>query len=88
MVLNVHHNISGYAGGNIVRTYGQPEPENIHAVQLEINSSLLMTTSRQEFIAQIFHGRNPSKNPMISTVFAPAYKMSSSPCPMYSDITS
>jgi N-formylglutamate deformylase len=58
----VHHNISGYAGGNIVRTYGQPETENVHAIQLEINAALLMTTSRQEFIAQISRGEVPSKN--------------------------
>lgn len=58
----VHHNISGYAGGNIVRTYGQPETENIHAIQLEINASLLMTTPRQEFIAQISRGEMPEKN--------------------------
>ncbi|ETW98589.1 MAG: hypothetical protein ETSY1_18105 [Candidatus Entotheonella factor] len=58
----VHHNISGYAGGNIVRTYGQPETESIHALQLEINASLLMTTPRQEFIAQISRGETPSKN--------------------------
>jgi formiminoglutamase len=58
----VHHNISGYAGGNIVRTYGQPETEKMHAVQLEINSSPLMTTTRQEFIAQISRGEVPSKN--------------------------
>ena len=58
----VHHNISGYAGGNIVRTYGQPETEKIHALQLEINASLLMTTPRQEYIAQISRGEIPSKN--------------------------
>jgi N-formylglutamate amidohydrolase len=58
----VHHNISGYAGGNIVRTYGQPETENVHAIQLEINASLLMTTSRQEFLAHISRGEVPSKN--------------------------
>ena len=58
----VHHNISGYAGGNIVRTYGQPEASRIHAIQLEINASLLMTTSREEFIAQISRGEIPRKN--------------------------
>lgn len=58
----VHHNISGYIGGNIVRTYGQPETENIHAIQLEINASLLMTSSRQEFISQVSRGEVPSKN--------------------------
>ncbi|PON11994.1 hypothetical protein C2W62_41940 [Candidatus Entotheonella serta] len=58
----VHHNISGYVGGNIIRTYGQPEIEKIHAIQLEINASLLMTTPRQEYIAQISRGEIPSKN--------------------------
>ena len=58
----VHHNISGYVGGNIIRTYGQPETEHIHAIQLEINASLLMTTPRQEYIAQISRGEMPTKN--------------------------
>jgi len=57
----VHHNISGYAGGNIVRTYGQPAEQRVHAIQIEINASLLMTTSRQEFIAQISRGEVPAK---------------------------
>ena len=57
----VHHNISGYAGGNIVHTFGQPQACQIHAIQLEINSSLLMTTSRQEFIAQVSRGEIPAK---------------------------
>src|SRR5436190_12458610 len=57
----VHHNISGYAGGNIVRTYGRPQTEQVHALQIEINAALLMTTSRQEFIAQISRGEIPAK---------------------------
>jgi N-formylglutamate amidohydrolase len=57
----VHHNISGYAGGNIVRTYGQPKVQGIHAIQIEINAALLMTTSRQEFIAQISRGESPAR---------------------------
>jgi N-formylglutamate deformylase len=57
----VHHNISGYAGGNIVRTYGRPEAQGIHAIQIEINAALLMTTSRQEFIAQISRGETPAR---------------------------
>jgi N-formylglutamate deformylase len=57
----VHHNISGYAGGNIVRTYGRPEIRQVHAIQIEINAALLMTTSRQEFIAQISRGEIPAK---------------------------
>jgi N-formylglutamate amidohydrolase len=57
----VHHNVSGYAGGNIVRTYGRPEARRVHAIQIEINAALLMTTSRQEFIAQISRGELPVK---------------------------
>ena len=57
----VHHNIKGYAGGNIIRTHGQPQTQQVHAVQLEINATLLMTTSRQEFIAQVSRGETPAK---------------------------
>ncbi len=57
----VHHNISGYAGGNIVRTYGRPQTERVHAIQIEINAALLMTTSRQEFLAQISRGEIPAR---------------------------
>src|SRR5215475_3632106 len=57
----VHHNISGYAGGNIVRTYGRPEVQRTHAIQIEINAALLMTTSRQEFITQISRGEIPAR---------------------------
>jgi len=57
----VHHNISGYAGGNIVRTYGRPDSQHVHAIQIEINAALLMTTSRQEFIAQVSRGEVPAR---------------------------
>lgn len=58
----VHHNVSGYSGGNIVRTYGRPETHRVHAIQIEINSSMLMTTPRQEFIAQVSRGETPDKH--------------------------
>jgi N-formylglutamate amidohydrolase len=57
----VHRNISGYTGGNIVATYGRPEVRPVHALQLEINASLLMTTSREEYIAHITRGGIPEK---------------------------
>jgi N-formylglutamate amidohydrolase len=57
----VHDNVSGYAGGNIVATFGQPAARGVHALQLEINASLLITTSREEFIAQITRGEIPEK---------------------------
>ena len=58
----MHHNISGYTGGNLVVTFGKPASDRQHAIQLEINASLLMTTSRQEFIAQVSRGEVPAKN--------------------------
>jgi N-formylglutamate amidohydrolase len=57
----VHRNISGYTGGNIVATYGQPQARRVHALQLEVNASLLMTTSREEYIAHITRGGIPEK---------------------------
>ena len=57
----VHENVSGYAGGNIVATFGQPAARRVHAIQLEINASLLMATSREEFIAHISRGGIPAK---------------------------
>jgi N-formylglutamate deformylase len=57
----VHENVSGYTGGNIVATFGKPGTRRVHALQLEINASLLMTTSREEFIARISRGGVPEK---------------------------
>jgi N-formylglutamate amidohydrolase len=57
----VHDNVTGYAGGNIVATFGQPRDRRVHALQLEINASLLMTTSREEFIAHVTRGGIPEK---------------------------
>ena len=57
----VEENVSGYTGGNIVATYGRPRAERVHALQIEVNSSLLMTTSGEEFIAQITRGEIPAK---------------------------
>jgi N-formylglutamate amidohydrolase len=57
----VRENISGYAGGNIVTTYGRPGTGRVHALQLEVNASLLMATGRDEFIAQVSRGEVPEK---------------------------
>ena len=58
----VHENVSGYTGGNIVATFGQPQARRVHALQIEINASLLMTTSREDFIARVSQGGIPEKN--------------------------
>ena len=52
----VHENVGGYTGGNIVATQGQPRARCVHAIQVEVNASLLMTTSGEEFIAQVKQG--------------------------------
>jgi N-formylglutamate deformylase len=57
----VHENVAGYTGGNIVATFGRPQASRVHAIQLEINASLLMTTTREEFIAQVSRGSIPEK---------------------------
>jgi len=57
----VHANVSGYTGGNIVATYGQPQARHVHAIQVEINASLLMTTTAEEFIALVRRGEIPEK---------------------------
>ena len=58
---DVHENVAGYTGGNIVATFGQPQARRVHALQLEINAALLMTTSRDEFIAHVSRGGIPEK---------------------------
>jgi N-formylglutamate amidohydrolase len=57
----VHENVPGYAGGNIVATCGDRRARRVHAMQLEVNASLLMTTTRDEFIAQVSRGEIPAK---------------------------
>jgi len=59
----VHQNVSGYTGGNIVATYGRPGSHHVHALQLEINASLLTTTSRDELVAHVSRGGIPEKAP-------------------------
>jgi hypothetical protein len=43
----VHENVSGYTGGNIVVTTGQPQTRRVHALQLEIDPTLLIATTRE-----------------------------------------
>lgn len=57
----VHENVDGYIGGNIVATYGRPRARRVHALQLEVNASLLMTTGSDEFVAQVKAGKVPEK---------------------------
>jgi N-formylglutamate amidohydrolase len=56
----VHENVSGYTGGNIVATYGRPQAR-VHALQIEINAALLTTTARDEVVAVITQGGVPAR---------------------------
>jgi N-formylglutamate amidohydrolase len=57
----VHRDVSGYTGGNIVATYGDPAARRVHALQVEINAALLITSTAEEFIAQVRRGEIPEK---------------------------
>jgi N-formylglutamate amidohydrolase len=57
----VHENVGGYTGGNVVATFGQPQA-GVHALQVEINAALLMTTTAEEFIAHVRRGEIPERH--------------------------
>jgi formiminoglutamase len=57
----VHENVSGYAGGNIVATFGQPRTRHVHALQIEINAGLLTTVPHDEIVPLISRGEMPGK---------------------------
>ena len=57
----VHRDVTGYTGGNIVATFGRPGAHRVHALQIEINAALLTTTGREELIAHITRGGVPDK---------------------------
>jgi N-formylglutamate amidohydrolase len=60
----VHHDIPGYAGAHIVRRIGIAGPRALHAVQIEVNTALLMTTARREYFASIDRGESPRSDPL------------------------
>jgi N-formylglutamate deformylase len=51
--------VKGYSGGYIVRSYGRSKSAQIDAVQIEINTALLMTVSRKEMFERLNHGEHP-----------------------------
>ena len=59
---SVEQDVPGYAGGYIVRRYGEPQKTHVHAIQIEINAGLLMTTPRRELIARMMRGEPPELN--------------------------
>ena len=57
----VHHNVSGYSGGNIVATHGRRNGSGVNAIQIEVNAALLTTTPGEELVATISRGETPPK---------------------------
>ena len=55
----VHHDVPGYAGAHIVRRLGRDGPPALHAIQVEVNSGLLMTGTRREYFERIDRGERP-----------------------------
>lgn len=56
-----HQDVGGYTGGNIVATYGHPRTRRTHAIQLEINAALLVTTPGDDLVARVSRGEIPEK---------------------------
>lgn len=54
--------VKGYSGGYIVRSYGRSKSEQIDALQIEINTALLLTVSRKEMFARLNRGEHPPIN--------------------------
>ena len=58
----VHHDVPGYSGAYIVRRFGRTVANTLHAIQIEVNSRLLMTVPRREYFARIDRGEDPGTN--------------------------
>jgi N-formylglutamate deformylase len=58
---DVHENVAGYTGGNIVATYGEPVTRRVHAMQIEVNASLLVAGEGEDVVARITRGEIPEK---------------------------
>lgn len=58
----VRHDVPGYSGGFTVRHYGEPLARQIHALQIEVNSTLLMAGTRQDFMAAVRSGELPARD--------------------------
>jgi N-formylglutamate deformylase len=52
----VQDDVPGYSGAHIVRRYGRSNRPSFDAIQIEINSGMLMTVPRREYFARIDRG--------------------------------
>lgn len=58
----VHHDVAGYSGAHIVRRWGRDKEPSLDAIQIEINSGMLMTVPRREYFARIDRGEPSAVN--------------------------
>ncbi|MGI9332910.1 MAG: N-formylglutamate amidohydrolase [Gammaproteobacteria bacterium] len=58
----VHHDVPGYSGGYTVRHYSEPQARQIHALQIEVKSTLLMAGTRQEFMDSVRRAEVPASD--------------------------
>jgi N-formylglutamate deformylase len=58
----VHHDVPGYSGAHTVRRWGRAREPSLDAIQLEINSGMLMTVPRREYFARIDRGESSAVN--------------------------
>ena len=59
--------LHGYAGANIVRTFGNPAATGVHALQIEINSGLLHSMTHSELVHRVMAGERPPPDPQVTT---------------------
>lgn len=57
--LKVDEDVPGYSGGYIVKTYGEGFGSQVHAVQIEINSGLLMELPPIDLFPRMLLGSRP-----------------------------
>jgi N-formylglutamate amidohydrolase len=57
---NVDLNVPGYSGAHMVKRLGTSGRAALHAIQIEINSRLIMACSRREYFERIDRGEPPA----------------------------
>ena len=61
--LHAERDVPGYAGGYITRRFGRKSREGTHAIQIEINAGVLMSTTLAEHRERLRLGRPPLPDP-------------------------
>ena len=61
--LNPERDVPGYSGGYIARRFGRTSRDDTHAIQIEINAGVLMSTTIAEHRERLRLGRPPLPDP-------------------------